>query len=287
VEERVILPQANVKAKDLVSALNVPMQAVRTRLPEQPITATQLPVPEAAVTPENILETAKGGKFASFVSNPNFIRFLAEMGSAIGGEGSVGERLGQATIDLQRSQIYDQALSKALAGESLEGIPVNLLSPEQQITIDQQRLNKLKIEAEIDKIEHDIETKDITRGEEVEALIKSRLDVAKIGAISRIATQGKTPIEIASLIKEESEAAFGRSKSAILKGKGEVRPEFEEIDQANFIQNMGLFDVGGAKEQVSRFFPSYTTELEIGEMFYTDAGIYIRTETGADLVQAF
>lgn len=276
-----VLPGVGARAADLVSALDVPTEAP---VQQPPTPLEQLPAIAGAVTPENILDKAKGGKFASFISNPDFIRFLAEMGSAIGGEGSVGERLGQATIELQRSQIFDQALTKALAGEPFDDLPVHLLSTEERVSLDIQRRDKLKVEADIAKSEQaiakskrEVEVADITRGEEVTAITESRERIAGKQAETAKARLGETGAEVSddvikntlTKLKAKQGVTFG-----VVADTGEQRLAFQET----FLENIARYPVGEARLEAARFFDPYHKDLKKGDKFYTTTGIRIMVD---------
>jgi len=63
------------------------------------------------------LGVSPGFDFGSFISNPNTINFMAQLGKGLGGPGSVGDVLGSATLDFNKNRQYQGIMNKFLSGK--------------------------------------------------------------------------------------------------------------------------------------------------------------------------
>lgn len=183
------ISEAEITPQTLIEALNsgdLAQQPVQMRQPE----TFEIPIPQQAipgqpaVTSEN-MQVPIGDKFSSFVGNPAFIQFMAQMGKAIGGQGSVGQILGDAALQNQRSQIYDKAIRKVAAGEDIGDIPTQFLTPEQRLSLEQFGVQQAKATADVASTEHRIEKDVLSDLEQMEFTRETQLQYATISASYR------------------------------------------------------------------------------------------------------
>jgi len=217
-------------------------------------------------------------RLKDFTSNPNFHRALAEFAKAFDstGEGA-GTKLADASIGIQRSTIYDNALSMALAGEDIADLPLHLLTIEQRESIEDKVIDSERADITIEYYENQISNANMTDREKaaIDLKVAETNDPLKIVKASDALVK-----QFNSEIGDEFSATYGMQA-----GMTPLSPEFKQLKAEKFTANINRFDSFGTTFDVMKQMVPFAYQgLQAGDIFWDvdESGVYRLNKVAED-----